>query len=350
MVAGGGSEHGGGIGRLLGYLVSSWPSSLGSQVKVLDSRGPGNLVLWPLFLLMTIGCILKNAFRNPLLHIHLAANCSTWRKWIITEICGCFRITFVLQLHDGSYRLFYNSLPAALQKCVRRMFMRAARVIVLGTPAASMVNELLGIPRHRITILPNAVIGPERFITRDKPLSERTKILFLGRLQPRKGVHDLITALAHERVRDLAWDAVLAGGGPDQKTYEKLTIDLGLTDRISFPGWLDQASIRQLLSDANVLVLPSYAEEMAMSVLEGMAFGLCVICTRVGALGDVVQPNLSALVVPPGDPEELAATLAKCITDPALRLRLGAAARQTFLEHYNMTDYPTRLSALYENL
>jgi glycosyltransferase involved in cell wall biosynthesis len=86
---------------------------------------------------------------------------------------------------------------------------------------------------------------------------------------------------------------------------------------------------------------------MAMSVLEAMAFGLCVVCTPVGALAEVVEDGVSALVVSPGDVEELAAALAKAISDPDLRRRLGQGARETFMRGYNIVDYPDRIITVY---
>jgi len=84
-----------------------------------------------------------------------------------------------------------------------------------------------------------------------------------------------------------------------------------------------------------------------MSVLEGMAFGLCVVCTPVGALAEVVEDGVSAAVVAPGDVQGLADALARCVADPALRRRLGAGAHQAFLQRYNIADYPERLMAVY---
>ncbi len=86
---------------------------------------------------------------------------------------------------------------------------------------------------------------------------------------------------------------------------------------------------------------------MAMSVLEGIAFGLCIVCTTVGAQAEVVEDGVSAMLVTPGDVQGLADALARCIVDPMLRRRLGAGARQTFLEKYNIADYPARLMAVY---
>jgi glycosyltransferase involved in cell wall biosynthesis len=81
-----------------------------------------------------------------------------------------------------------------------------------------------------------------------------------------------------------------------------------------------------------------------------MAFGLCIVCTPVGALAEVVEDGVSALVVSPGDIQGLVVALARCITDPELRRRLGRNARLAYLRGYNIADYQKRIEAVYQRL
>jgi glycosyltransferase involved in cell wall biosynthesis len=352
MVTGGGLENGGGIGRMVGYMLGSWIDEGRPPIKVIDTRGPQfTRIVWPVFFLNAMFQIVKSAPRRPILHIHLAANSSTLRKMIISYLGRLFRLSYVIHLHDPVYADFYRSLPRWIRLLVRSMFLGAGRVIVLGSATAVTVVELLGVPGERIDIVPNAVPGPAN-LAQGKNDEEEAEphILFLGQLQRRKGVHDLIAALGQREVADLRWAATLAGGGPDQAGFEKQAAQGGLRHRISFPGWLSHSATRSLLETAAILVLPSYAEEMAMSVLEGMAFGLCIVCTPVGALAEVVEDGVSALVVSPGDIQGLAVALARCITDPELRRRLGRNARDAYLRGYNIADYQKRIEAVYERL
>jgi glycosyltransferase involved in cell wall biosynthesis len=142
----------------------------------------------------------------------------------------------------------------------------------------------------------------------------------------------------------------LAGGGQDQPEFEAQAAAAGIRDRIDFPGWLTEKPIQALLRDADILVLPSYAEEMAMALLEGMAFGLCVVCTPVGAQAEVVDDGVSALVVPPGDVDGLTVALRRCVLEPELRHRLGQGARQVYIERYNVADYPEVIAAVYRRI
>jgi glycosyltransferase involved in cell wall biosynthesis len=332
---------------MVGYMVATWNDKVRPPIKVIDTRGPKYIRLaWPFFMLNSIFQIVRYVPRQPLLHIHLAANSSTLRKLIIAHLGRLFGLDYVIHFHDPTYAAFYTGLPRWVRSFVQSMFLNASRVIVLGSPAAVTVANLLEIPSERIDIVPNAVPGPANLI-RDNKEEAEPHILFLGQLQRRKGVHDLIDALSQREVVGLRWIATLAGGGPDQPGFEEQAARAGVQHRIRFPGWLPQSSTRALLETATILVLPSYAEEMAMSVLEGMAFGLCIVCTPVGALAEVVEDGVSALVVSPGDVQGLAVALARCISDPELRRRLGSGAREAYLRRYNITDYPERILAVY---
>ncbi|MGH3185381.1 MAG: glycosyltransferase, partial [Streptosporangiaceae bacterium] len=345
-----GLENAGGIGRMVGYVMAAWNDGTRPPMQVIDTRGPQyRRIVWPLFFLRSVVQVILNAPRRPILHIHLAANSSTWRKIIIARIGRLCGLDYLVQLHDPKYAEFCSRVPRWLRPSIRRLFQDAAGVIALGSPAATMIARRFGIPEDRIDIVPNGVPGPS-CLRREKRRDERTPphILFLGQLQRRKGVHDLIEALARPEVAGLSWTATLAGGGSDQPGFAEQAARLGIRDRLSFPGWLDRELVTGLLETADILVLPSYAEEMAMSVLEGMAYGLCVICTAVGAQGEVVEDGVSVLIVAPGDVDELAASLVRSIANPELRRRLGQSARTAYLRAYNIADYPQRIAAIYE--
>ena len=124
----------------------------------------------------------------------------------------------------------------------------------------------------------------------------------------------------------------------------------GLLERLCFPGWLDEVGVSALCADADVLVLPSYAEGLAMSVLEGLSHGLAVITTPVGAHSEVIEPEVSGILVPPGDVAALADALVRVIEDESLRSRLARGARDRFLEGFDVRRYAARLEQLHAGL
>lgn len=345
IVTAGGLEHGGGIGRMVGYLTDAWRSDPAAPAfEILDPRGPGPWRRWPRRFSACLQRIWQRRYERPLIYIHVAGRGSALRKFLVTAACRLWGLPVLLHLHDYDFAAFYQSLPMPLGAGVRWMFRTADHVVVLGREARATVTDLLGVPGDRVSILPNAVPAPAKGRNAGTvPAGGPVKILFLGQLSRRKGVHDLIEALDRPALRALSWTATLAGGGPHQAAFAQSLAGTGIAERVALPGWVDRPGSAALLAEADILVLPSYAEGLAMSVLEAMAQGLCVVSTPVGALGEVIEHESSGLLVTPGAVDELSAALARAIGDHELRRRLGAGALATFRRGYDAATYPARL-------
>jgi glycosyltransferase involved in cell wall biosynthesis len=359
IVAAGGLEHGGGIGRQMGYFLrahSAGPQTL--RYRVVDSRGPWFIGASPLAscgAVIYLGCaILALVFarfscRPCLLHVNITGRGSTIRKVILLNIARALGLRYVLHVHDYDYADYYHSRGAFLKRLIAAVFRRAATVVVLGERDREVISQMPQLPRSRVTILHNAVPDPVPTLNKASPSGGPCQLLFLGYLSARKGVPELLQALAELSMARQCWCATLAGGGPIDE-FRKLADDLGVLDRLSFPGWVDEAAVRALFAEADVLVLPSHAEGLAMAVLEGLSHGLAVITTPVGAHSEVIEPEVSGILVPPGDVEALAGALARVIGDVGLRQRLGAGARRRFLDKFDMRAYSERLIQLHASL
>ena len=222
---------------------------------------------------------------------------------------------------------------------------------ILGTEAEFTLRAAIELPEARILVLPNAVPDPHPPPRRgvDVATAGPVHLVFLGYLSARKGVPDLLEALATPALAALPWRATLAGGGPVDQ-FRTRAAALGLADRVTFPGWIDQPAANALSAAADILVLPSHAEGLAMSVLEGLAHGLAVVATPVGAHSEVIEPEQCGLLVPPGDISALAAALARVVGDPALRERLRTGAHLRFLDRFDVRSYSRRLTRLHAQL
>lgn len=358
IVAPGGLEHGGGIGRQMGYFLRAYQETEQRlRYQVVDSRGPWYLGSSPLHVVGSIAylgrailTLSRACLSSPCAaHVNITGRGSTIRKLILLTICRALGLRYVLHLHDYDYAAYYRSRGTFLKKLIATMFRGAAAVIVLGRRDLEVISQLFQLRKDRMTVLHNAVPDPLPDLDRRPVPGQPCQLLFLGHLSSRKGVPDLLKALASPAVRHLRWRATLAGGGPIEE-YRNLAKDLGILDSLSFPGWLDQRRTSELCSNADVLVLPSYAEGLAMSVLEGLSHGLVVITTPVGAHSEVIKPEVSGILVPPGDIAVLAETLVRVIEDESLRMRLARGARARFLEKFDVRRYAARLEQLHADL
>ena len=342
----------------MGYFLRAHQTSEQKlRYRVVNSRGPWYLgsspqhVVGAVFYLGSAMLTLCRArLSSPCVaHVNITGRGSTIRKVILLTIARAIGLRYVLHLHDYDYAKYYLSRGTVLKSLMAMIFRGAATVVVLGRRDLEVIPQLLRLPRDRITVLHNAVPDPLPDLDRTRCPGKPCHLLFLGHLSARKGVPELLQALASPTMKHLRWRATLAGGGPIDE-FRNLAEDLGIVERLSFPGWLDQVGVSALCADADVLVLPSHAEGLAMSVLEGLSHGLAVITTPVGAHSEVIEPEVSGILVPPGDVAALADALVRVIADENLRSRLARGARDRFLEGFDVRRYAARLEQLHAGL
>lgn len=335
----------GGIGRVMSSALAALPAGE-SEHRVLDTRGHGSSP-WSsaLPLLRSCAVLLRLGARGQVdvAHVNISSHGSAFRKGVVVRVCRLARIPVVLHLHASSFPEFFEPLPARVQGWVRTTFGLATRVVVLGQLWRRYVEEVLAVPPDRVTVLPNAT-GPAAAPAAPRAPGEPLHLLFLGRLGPRKGIPELLEALADPRLRDREWRATLAGDG-DVEGYRVRADELGLQGRVAFPGWVGPAAVSALLAQAHVLALPSHAEGLPISVLEALAAGVAVVCTPVGSVAEVVVDEENGLLVPVGDAGRLADAVLRLLDDEGLRARLAGAGLQTWRRDHSVEQYALRLAA-----
>lgn len=341
----GGLEHGGGIGRFVGYLIAADGARCH---RIVDTRGPRMTLGSPFRLLGAMGAMAMDRVARPSVihHIHVAGRGSTVRKLVLTFAARLLGCRHLLHLHDYDYAADYMRRRAVGQALVRRMFQGADEVIVLGQRDRRLMNEELGVAQDRVSVFHNCVPDPGPIIRPDRAFPT---ILFLGRLSDRKGVPELLEALASPEVMQERWTAILAGDGPVSQ-YRERARELGIFDRIEMPGWLPADAVETLLRRADILVLPSHAEGMSMAVLEGLAHGLAVVTTPVGAHEEAIADGMNGIFVPPGDVPALSSALGGLLRNPGRRHKLAGSGRALFLSRFSMSAYLPRLEALYATI
>jgi glycosyltransferase involved in cell wall biosynthesis len=160
--------------------------------------------------------------------------------------------------------------------------------------------------------------------------------------------HDVLLRAWGQVVRlDPGRDAVLylLGDGPQRPALTKLVAALGLSGQVHFVGVVD--NVHAWLPHLEVGVLCSDREGLSNAILEYMACGLPVVATAVGGNPELVDQE-NGLLVPPGDPEALAAALAKLLADAELRRRLGEASRRRVTESFSWDRSMQQLMAYYD--
>ncbi|WP_092995708.1 glycosyltransferase family 4 protein [Rhizobium sp. NFR07] len=129
------------------------------------------------------------------------------------------------------------------------------------------------------------------------------------------------------RIADLPWTLSIAGDGECRQEVEAAFALFG-PDRIEWLGALSEDAVGALLARGSVFVWPGHGEAYGLAYLEAQAMGLPVVAEAIAGVPEVVKHDRTGLLTPPGDPEALAAAMARLLTDDALRSRLGQQARR----------------------
>lgn len=165
--------------------------------------------------------------------------------------------------------------------------------------------------------------------------------LYLGRLARDKGLLDLARAFA--RVEG-AWLMLV---GPDEEGLagEIRALCAGAVARLRLAPYTDRPE--EFMAAADVFVLPSYREGFGSVVIEAAAAGIPAIGSAIYGLTDAIVDGVTGYLVPPRDPAALAARMRELMADPALRLKLGAAARERALRDFSMAEVTRATLAYY---
>ena len=292
--------------------------------------------------------ILLHRLDAPLVHVQMASRASFWRKSIVCLMARLARRPYLLHVHGGEFLHFYEKESGrAAQRFIRNIFANAALVIALSEEWRERLLRIC--PVANVEVLSNAVALPdlaERANLSERDPVEDTTLLFLGDISRGKGTFDLIRSFARVAPRFPRLKLVCGGLGSIDDAH-RLAVGLDVGERVVCPGWLDPERKRAVFSNATIFVLPSYAEGMPMALLEAMSWGLPVITTAVGGIPQLITHEINGLLLSPGDIDGMAAGIARLMSDPELRQKLGSAARATVAGSYSLEKAVERLERIY---
>lgn len=282
--------------------------------------------------------------RHPdVVHIHFASGASNIRKIILARVALARGASVIMHAHGGSYQKHWASMSPAARSITLNTLQSVQRLVVLGEGWKTFF-ESIGVPRHRIVVLPNPVVLPE--IVPSRQLGGKVRFVYFGLITPRKGVFELMEAVATLSPECRARvEFVLAGNGEVSQLREHAT-KLGVQDVVEIREWVDPAERDRLLAAANAFVLPSHTEGLPMSLLEAMAWGLPPICTPVGSIPEYVVNGANGLLIAPGDVSQLAAAIEQLVLQEEDRVHMGRLARAT-VEPLCVKQYSDRMCAVY---
>jgi glycosyltransferase involved in cell wall biosynthesis len=229
----------------------------------------------------------------------------------------------------------------------------AARVVTTGDALRRQLIDDNGLAPARIESVPTG-IDIARFVPGDRSAARARVGLHPGRvlvgivatLRSWKGHRFLIEACA---ALPADTGLVIVGDGPQREALEALVLAQGIRDRVYMAG--NQVDVLPWLQALDVFALPSYANEgVPQALIQAMLVGLPVVTTSAGSIGELALDGKTALVVPGQDVQALRGAIAQLIAEPALRARLGAAARDHCARRYSLEHMLDRMEAVFRGV
>ncbi len=272
--------------------------------------------------------------KPDIVHIHFCSHNDFWKHSICLMVSKFLGLKVVFHLHGGAFDRFFSELSSFYQLLGRRIFNAADCVVVLSSYWKEYISETVK-STARIEIVPNP-IDCDRLSTLGRhPDQNRPTILLLGSIGHRKGHYDLISALPRIVEKYSNIKLLFAGAEEERGAKKQLTeiaTTLGVIQNVDFLGPVNFDNKIKLLSSTSILVLPSYAENMPISLLEGMAAKVPVLSSTVGAIPEVLENGRYGILVSPGDVAAICNGVLTLLDDytaaAEMGLRAGARAKQ----------------------
>jgi glycosyltransferase involved in cell wall biosynthesis len=248
-----------------------------------------------------------------------------------TRVPGLLEINGLLIAEQAHHRVLIDR-PRA-EWVAHRAFGNATALIAVSQEVANYLRQFPD-TEGRVHVIPNGVNPdrfPEDFPPRYPGAPGTFTVGFLGTLKPWHGLQTLVKAFDRLYASDPGLRLLVVGDGPERSGLEDDLTARGLLDAVHFTGSVAPAEVPGLLASMEAAVAPypnlGHFYFSPLKVYEYMAAGCAVVASRIGQLDGLIEHEVSGLLCSPGDPLELAGALRRLRCDPALRHRLGQAAR-----------------------
>jgi teichuronic acid biosynthesis glycosyltransferase TuaC len=283
---------------------------------------------------------LRSAWPIDLVHAHYALPAGGAAE----PFAAAHRLPLVVSVHGGDVYGPAVAAPAARARIGQ--VLRSAALVMCNSRATLERAAALRGSRHRLRVVHLGADPPAAPPAR----RERPTVATLGHVVPRKRHADVARALvlARERVPGIGW--VVIGDGPELPALRRLVTHLGLHPRTELLGQLPPEQALEELARCHLMALPSVDEAFGVAYAEALACGIPAIgCRGEGGPEEIASLGEGMLLIPPGDVEALATTMAEVLSNPARGARLSEAARRTAAEHLSWERCGRATVAAYED-
>ena len=268
---------------------------------------------------------LIEAFQPAIIHTHLARG-----AFIGGKAAKALGIPAVVNLHNYIDLKYYHNISA----------------FIAATEDQKKYLLTHHIAPNQVTVMPHFSMLPPVAV-KSYPPSRPLTFVTLGRMVKKKGFDVLLQAF--KRYLDAGQDGrlIIGGDGIERSALANLAVQLGITDKVNFSGWVED--VASFLAQGDVFVLPSLDEPFGIVTLEAMASGKPIISTRTQGPITVLGDN-SAFFVEIGDVETLASAMLAARTKPAVAMKKAQVALELYQSAYSKRAVVPKVEAIYQRL
>lgn len=286
-------------------------------------------------------------YKPDVVHIHMSYKGSFQRKYAIHKLCKRRKIPVIIHLHGSEFAKWYYGADEALQQKIKSLLRASAAFVVLGNKWNEAIKEIE--PQTNTIVVSNAVNIPEEKVQWN---DETINILFLGVLIKRKGVEDLINAIATLRDSKALnkMHFIIAGTGKEEQLLKEKCHNLRLDDYITFAGWIAGDAKIDLIKKCQVMVLPSYNEGLPVSILEAISYGMPVIATDVGDISTAVRDGENGYLINPGDVDALVKALINISENEGKYTNMSNMSREIAEKSFSSTVFFDMITKCYSEV
>jgi glycogen(starch) synthase len=216
--------------------------------------------------------------------------------------------------------------------------------------SASMVNEisdLFGPELAEIVVIRNGIDSSRWPFAHRRAHPGPPELLYIGRLEYEKGVHEAIAALPRIRRTHPGTTLTIAGDGTQQDWLVEVARKHKVLKRVHFAGRVDHDELLQLMRRADAAVLPSHYEPFGIAALEAAAAGIPLVTSNVGGLGEAVIDGETGVSFPPRDIAALAAAVRRVLDDPGAAQQRAIAARERLTSDFDWHTVAAETAQVY---
>lgn len=255
-----------------------------------------------------------------------------WVAWIVNILRGIpygvyFGGSDIPNANPSRFKKVYPLLTPLLRTIWRRASFRTvcSQDLIRLAKESDAQSEFIYVPNG---------VDTERFKPIQRSANPKVKLLFIGRLIPRKGFQRVIRALPEvKKITNTPFEVEVVGTGTAQGELDKLSEQLGVSDLIKYVGSVPYDALEKSYQYADVFVLTSLSEGMPSVILEAMGCGLPVVASDVGGNNEIVKEGENGFLISGDDTSGLATKLARLINEPSLRQQMGCKSRELALQY-----------------